>query len=141
MRAAAWNQAQVTDASILVVICGDMLAHRRQPERYWATAPEPVRERSVRSIVHAYDGNPQLQRDEIMRSGGIAAQTMMLAAKGMGLDTCALAGFNFEKVGELIRLPEDYQICMMVAVGKPLKPAYARGGQLPLDEVMLRDHF
>ena len=95
----------------------------------------------VPMIVGAYDGKPQLQRDEIMRSGGIASQTLMLAAKAKGLDTCPMVGFDFEEVAKIIRLPEDHAICMMVSVGKALTPARGRGGQLPLDEVMFKDRF
>lgn len=141
LRAAAWNQAQVSEASMVVVICGDRLAAEREPERYYSEVAEEKRRRIVPTVVKAYQGKEQLQRDEIMRSGGIAAQTLMLAAKGMGLDTCAMVGFDFAKVAELIHLPQDHEICMMVTVGKALQPARPRSGQLPLDEVMLWDRF
>jgi nitroreductase len=39
IRAAAWDQAQVTDASELLVLCFDTRAWARQPERYWRNAP------------------------------------------------------------------------------------------------------
>jgi nitroreductase len=76
-----------------------------------------------------------------MRSAGIAAQTIMLAAKDMGYDTCPMIGFDLDKVADLIHLPEDHLIAMMITVGKAVKPAFVRGGQLKLSDVMLRNEF
>jgi nitroreductase len=76
-----------------------------------------------------------------MRSCGFAAQTIMLAAKAMGYDTCPMEGFDFAKVGKLINLPSDHIISMMVVVGKKAKDAGPRGGQLPLSDIVFEDHF
>ena len=140
MRAAAWNQAQVTDASIWVILCADLKAHARKPERYWHTASPEVARMMVQ-MMGMYEGREQLQRDEALRSCGMAAQTIMLAAKAMGLDSCPMAGFDFEAVGKLINLPSDHVIAMAIAVGKAIQPARPRGGQLPLDEIMVFDRF
>ncbi len=141
LRAAAWNQAQVTDASIVVLICADLKAWAKQPERYWANAPEDVRNYLVPMIGSFYEGREQVQRDEAMRSVGIAAQTLMLTAKDMGYDSCPMIGFDPVKVAEIIKLPKDHVIGMMVTVGKALKPARERSGQLKLDEVILKNGF
>ena len=42
IRAVAWDQAQVTDASELPVICFDNRAWDREPARYWRNAPQEV---------------------------------------------------------------------------------------------------
>ncbi|MGF1451070.1 MAG: nitroreductase family protein [Opitutales bacterium] len=141
LRTAAWNQAQVTDASALILICGDLRAYARHPERYFAEAPPEVAAKLVPQIVKFYDGKPQLQRDEVMRSAGIAGQTLMLAAKDMGYDTCPMIGFDPEKVAEIVNLPEDYVIGFLVTIGKAVKPAWARPGTLPREEIVFRDRF
>jgi len=74
MRAASWNQAQVTDASVVLVLCADLHAWKKDPAK-------------------------------------------------------------------IINLPQDHIIVMMVVVGKALKAANPRGGQLALDEVTVNDHF
>lgn len=140
LRDAAWNQDQVTDASIWVIVCADLKAHAKAPERYWRTAPADVAQTMVR-MMGMYEGREQLQRDEALRSCGMAAQTIMLAAKAMGYDSCPMAGFDFAAVGKLIKLPHDHLIALAIAVGKALLPARERGGQLPLDEVMVFDRF
>ncbi|MBP7864636.1 MAG: nitroreductase family protein [Acidobacteria bacterium] len=141
IRAAAWDQAQVTDASLLVVLCADLNAWRKAPERYWRDAPPPVREFILPAIHAYYDGKPQVQRDETMRSCGIAGMALMLAAKEMGYDSCPMDGFDFEAVGKLIGLPADHVIAFMVAVGRGTKAAWPKPGQLPADEVVITDRF
>jgi nitroreductase len=141
LRAAAWNQAQVTDACFTLLICADLKAPFKEPGRYWKDAPPEAQEKLVPMIPGFYKDKEQLQRDEAMRSCGIAAQTVMLAAKAMGYDTCPMIGFDAKKVAELIHLPEDHVIGMMITVGKAAKPAQPRPGQLPLEEVMIRDRF
>ena len=140
LRAAAWNQAQVTDASVWVILCADLLSFKKNPERYWSTAPPEVTKMMVQ-MLGMYEGREQLQRDEALRSCGMAAQTIMVAAKALGYDSCPMGGFDFEAVGRLINLPPDHMICLAVAVGKALQPARPRGGQLPLEDVMVFDRF
>jgi len=88
-----------------------------------------------------YRGRDQVQRDEAMRSCGIVAQTLMLAAKSMGYDSCPMDGFDFDKVAELIHLPDDHVIAMFVTIGKGTQEAWPRGGQLDLDEVVIENRF
>ncbi len=141
IRAVAWDQAQVTDASLFIVLCADLKAWEKEPERYWRNAPAEVSDFLVPAIDNYYRGRDQVQRDEAMRSCGIAAQTLMLAATDMGYDSCPMDGFDFSAVGKLINLPEDHVIAMFVAIGKGIKEAMPRGGQLPLDEVVIQNRF
>ena len=117
IRAVAWDQAQVTEASLLIVVCADMQAWNKDTSRYWRNAPKEVQDFLVPAIVEYYRDKPQPQRDETMRSTGIAAQTLMLSAKAMGYDSCPMVGFDFDKVGELINLPKDHVISMLISVG------------------------
>lgn len=141
IRAVAWDQAQVTDASLLLVLCADLKAWERDPKRYWDNAPEEVQDFMAGSIDHYYRDREQVQRDEAMRSAGIAAQTIMLAAKAMGYDSCPMDGFDYDAVGQLINLPSDHVIAMFVVVGKAVEPARPRPTQLQRSEVVILDRF
>lgn len=141
IREAGFNQAQITDASLLLVVCADVEAWKKDPARYWVDAPQAVSETMVGMIGPFHEGREQLQRDEAMRSIGMAMQTLMLAAKGMGLDSSPMIGFEHEKVAELINLPAGYALGPMLAIGKKVKDAQPRGGQLPLTEVVVTDRF
>ncbi len=141
IRTVAGDQAQVTDASLLVVLCADVKSWEKSLKRYWREAPAEINDFMVPTIDSYYRGREQVQWDEAMRSCGIAAQTLMLAAKGMGYDTCPMDGFNFDAVGQLINLPDDHTIAMFVTIGKAVREAWPRGGQLPLESVTVTDRF
>ncbi len=141
LRAIAWDQAQVTDSALLFVITGDLLAWDKDPARYMVNYPADISETYVPLIKDFYRGREWQQRDEIMRSAGIAAQTIMLAATSMGYDSCPMIGFDSDAVGKLINLPEDHAVCMMLAIGKGTAPARPKGGYLPDEEVFIKDRF
>lgn len=140
-RAVGWNQAQFTDCSVIVLICGDRKAYAQDTERYWANSPKETQDALVGMIRGYYDAHEPERRDENLRSGGMAAMTVMLAAKAMGLDSCPMSGFDFAKAAELVHLPAEHDIVMAVTVGKALEPARGRGGQVPLAEVCFRNSF
>jgi len=141
IRDVAWDQAQVTDASLLLVLCADLQAWNKEPDRYWRGAPQPVQDFLVPAIDHYYRGRERVQRDEAMRSCGIAAQTLMLSARAMGYDSCPMDGFDFDAVAKLINLPSDHVIAMMLAIGRKTQDTWPRPGQLSLTEVMRIDRF
>ena len=141
IRAVAWDQAQVTDASLLIILCADLSSWKNDPARYWRNAPAPVQDILVPAIGQYYQGREQVQRDEGMRSCGMAGMTLMLAAKAMGYDSCPMDGFDFDAVAKLIRLPDDHVISFMVAIGKGTQAAWPKPGQLGYDEVVVSNTF
>jgi nitroreductase len=141
IRELAGDQAQITDASLLIILCADLKAWERDPARYWKGAPNDVQDYMVPATDAYYRNKDQVQRDEAMRSCGIAAQTLMLAAMSMGYESCPIIHFDFEKVAELINLPEDHVITMIMVIGKGTKDALPRSGRLALDEVVIQNSF
>jgi nitroreductase len=141
IRKVSWDQSQVTDASLLIVLTGDLMAWNKDPKRYWKNAPEKVQDYLIPAIFDYYHGKPQVQRDEVMRSCGMAAMNLMLAAKDLGYDSCPMDGFDFEQVSKLLELPEDHIPAMFVAIGKSMQEPWPRPGQLTLEEIVKYNHF
>ena len=141
IRAVSWMQPQITDASVLIVVCADTNAWKKDPHRYWRNASPDVREGILEAINSYYDGREQVQRDEVMRSCGIAAQTIMLAAKSMGYDSCPMDLSDFEEIAKLINLPHDHAIAMFIAIGKGIRDPWPRAGQLSMEEIVKFDYF
>ncbi|MEO1522308.1 MAG: nitroreductase family protein [Cyanobacteria bacterium J06633_2] len=135
------DQAQMTDASLLVLFTADMKAWQKSPERYWANAPKEVADLLVGWMGPFHEGREWLQRDEAQRSIGMAMQTLMLAAQELGYQSCPMIGFDIEKVAELINLPNDHVMGPMVAIGKGTKGAWPKPGQLSLEEVVVENSF
>lgn len=141
VRALGNNQSQITDSSLLVLMTADTKAWAKEPQRYWKDAPKEVSDLLVGWMGPFHDGREWLQRDEAQRSIGMAMQTLMLAAKSMGYDSCPMIGFDIEKVAELVKLPSDHVMGPLVAIGRGIKPAQPKGGQLELSEVLIENTF
>lgn len=135
------DQAQMTDASLLVLFTADVKAWNKEPERYWKNAPKEVAELLVNWMGPFHAEKEWLQRDEAQRSIGMAMQTMMLAAQEMGYESCPMIGFDHEKVAELINLPAFHVIGPMVAIGKGTEKPWPKPGQVPLDELVVDNSF
>ena len=138
---AARNQAQPLDGSLVILLCGNMNAWKDDPMRYWKNHPLEKQEHVKEAMHKKYSDSPQNRRDEAIRSCGFAAQTIMLAAKQMGLDSCPMVGFEYDELAKIINLPDDHIIVMMIVVGKAASPAAERGGQLSFDDVVFENKF
>lgn len=135
------DQAQMTDASLLVLFTADIKAWQKNPERYWVNTPKEVSDLLVNWIGPFHEGRDWLQRDEAQRSIGIAMQTLMLVAQDMGYESCPMIGFDIDKVAELVKLPKDHIMGPMVAIGKGVKDPWPKPGQLPLEEIVFENAF
>ena len=135
------DQAQMTDASLLILFTADVKAWQKKPERYWVNAPKEVSDLLVNWMGPFHEGREWLQRDEAQRSIGMALQTLMLVAEDMGYQSCPMIGFDIEKVAEIVNLPEDYIMGPMVAIGKGIKETWPKPGQLSLDEIVFENTF
>ncbi|MBX2811903.1 MAG: nitroreductase family protein [Myxococcales bacterium] len=135
------DQSQMTDASLLILLTADVKAWTKDPARYWKNAPKEVSDLLVGWMGPFHEGRQWLQRDEAQRSIGMAAQTIMLAAKSMGYESCPMIGFDIDEVAKLINLPDDHVMGPMVAIGRGTKEPWPKPGQLSLDEVVIENRF
>ncbi len=138
---AARNQSQPSDGSLVIVLCGNLNAWNENPLRYWRNSTSEKQEHVQNALRVKYAESPQNQRDEAIRSCGFAGQTIMLAARQMGLDSCPMVGFEYDELAKIINLPDDHLIVLMIVVGKAAEPANPRGGQLAKDEVVFKNTF
>ena len=60
LRQAAWNQAQVSDASMVLIVCVDVKSHAKDTLRYWKNAPKETADYLVNAIGNFYDNKPQV---------------------------------------------------------------------------------
>ncbi|MEM6413623.1 MAG: nitroreductase family protein [Pseudomonadota bacterium] len=135
------DQAQITDASLLILMTADTKAFEKDPQRYWANAPKEVADLLVNWMGPFHDGREWLQRDEAQRSIGMAMQNIMLAATAMGYASCPMIGFEIEEVANLIDLPKDHVMGPLVAIGKGTKDPWPKPGQIPLSELIVENTF
>lgn len=138
---AAYNQPQILSSCVFFVITADTKAWTKNPERCWQNAPQEVQDYILKSIPPFHKARPHIERDEAIRSGALTAMTLMLAAKGLGYDSCPMIGFEEPKVRELIRLPDDHVVVMLLPIGKGVKPPLPKPGFIPMEEFLYTDSF
>ncbi len=52
---------------------------------------------------------------------GIAAQSIMLGAVGLGFGGCMLSSIKREKLRDALHIPDQYEILLVLALGKPIE--------------------
>ncbi|MDC8757749.1 nitroreductase family protein [Janthinobacterium fluminis] len=130
LKAVSYNQQKVVDAAVTFIICGTLAAHEGleralQPAVDAGIMARSVSETWVAMAKGSHPSQPQLQRDEAMRSASLAAMTLMLAAEGMGLVSGAMSGFDAAGVAREFGLGAAEVPVMLVTVG------YAAPGNWP----------
>lgn len=122
LRSLAWDQAKITDAAVTFILCGQLPSHGTVTERlrpavdagYMSEAVTQAWERAAQGI---YADNPQMRRDEAIRSATLGAATLMLAAEAHGLASCPMVGFDAVAVARDFALAEDEIPVLLLAVG------------------------
>ena len=142
IREASWNQEQVTDAAATIVVAVDPHAFHHGAD-IWGKSevPDQVKKLFSEMIPGFYGGKPDLMRDEALRSCGMAAMTLMVAAEGMGWQTCPMIGFDPQRVSEIVKLKAPSFPGMLITLGKAdsSKPTGARPYRRPLSDFVSLD--
>ncbi len=116
-----FNQSWANKSAVLVlVISHKVFEHNGKP-----------------SVTHSFDT-------------GAAWQNLALEGSARGLVTHGMQGFDYEKAKEVCRVPDDYQVEAMIAIGKKGKkealPAEAQEKEAPsmrkpLSEIVMKGVF
>lgn len=123
LRATAFNQAKVEEASAMIVACGDadgwrngdldeMLRLGRE-----GGMPESYVEQAKENIPNYLSNHPNLPM-WLNRHVMIAFTHMLLMAEALGYDTAQIEGYEEEKVREALKLPLSYHVVSLLAIGR-----------------------
>jgi nitroreductase len=139
------NRQRVVDASVVFVILGDLEAHRSLPEilEQSVKAGSLARETAdlwISTANQLYGAQPQLAREEAVRSVSLAAMVLMLSACNRGFTSCPI-GFASDQLREILRTGERYTPLMMIAVGRNASNSQKRRPRLPLSQILSFDEF
>ena len=141
LKALAYGQQKVHDASVIFIICGTLAAHKQlakilKPSVDAGIMEQHVADGWVDQATRIHANNPTLQRDEAIRSASLAAMTLMLAAEGMGLASGAMIGFDMEGLAREFRLTSDDVPAIMVTIGYPVTGNWPQKSRRPISEVL-----
>lgn len=141
LKSAAFGQQKVVDASVTFIICGTLAAHGHlraalQPSVDANIMEQRVADAWVAQATASHEDDSVLQRDEAVRSASLAAMTLMLAAQDMGLGSCAMGGFDAERVIQEFELSVTELPVVIVAVGHPEISNWPQKPRKPLPEIL-----
>ena len=138
LQAVCFNQPQVGDASVVVVILAkiadlhpdtdyiETLMAREYPGAALAPALANYRDFHANTDVKAWS----------ISQFHIAAANMMTAATAVGLDSCAIGGFLADRVKKILAIDDGrYEIALILPLGYCAEPAPEKQ-RLPLAELV-----
>ncbi|MDR0137716.1 nitroreductase family protein [Metabacillus idriensis] len=134
----AYNQSQITEASAVVAILGDLEANKNTDQVYSPLVEagfmkEEIKDTLAGQINGAYQ-NPVFARDAAFSNASLAAMQLMLTAKAKGYDTCAIGGFNAQQLSETFKIEDRFVPVMLISIGKAAKPAH-QSSRISIDEL------
>lgn len=141
LQALAFGQPQVGEAALTFIVCGRLAAYRGlaaalAPSREAGLMPAELLERWVEQASQAHESDPQLQRDEAVRSASLAGMTLMLAAQGLGLASGPLGGFDAAGVAREFGLAPEELPVLLITVGHARADNWPQKPRKPLAQVL-----
>jgi len=128
LRKCAFNQPKVEEASIVLIIIANPNAVEENLDRVVESMIEkgyikPEAVETVRKMPYnLYDKKDTLKRKLFaVKNTAFFGMSLMAAARGLGLESHAMDGFDEAMVKKEFDIPEDRIIPLLLAVGYPVK--------------------
>ena len=134
------QQEKVRNAAVTFIVCGQLPRHGQLAERLSRFVAaghmsEPMAA-GWQAGANAMYADPQVARDEAIRSATMGAATLIYAAEAMGLVSSAMLGFEAQAVMREFALEHDEIPVMLVAVGRSAPGNWPQKPRRPLAEVL-----
>ena len=149
LREAAFDQAKITEAPVVVVATA--------PREGWRDhADEIIRTKAARTGRDLADDSAKLAKmknsafqfiDKLPREVWLTRQVMiaftylMLGFEALGWQTAPMEGFDAESVRSALELPDDTEVVALLAVGRGTDSAMLHPGRLPIDRIAFDDVY
>ena len=145
LRACAFNQPNVSEAPVVVIVLGylrawetDLDAMLEQRVALGAATPESAaetRRRATDKLSRVADLGSWA-----LRSAMIAVGMMLLAAESLGVASAPMEGFDPSRIKDVFGVPDDHVVCALVALGYALETD-PFPGRFGLEHVCYEEHF
>lgn len=124
LRNCAFNQPKVEEASVILIIIADPVALEENLERVfdsWESLGymKPEMRDVYKNMVYQLQGEPTSIKRKFfaIKNTALFAMNLMIAARGFGLETHPMDGFEEECIKKEFNIPDDKIIPMIVALG------------------------
>jgi nitroreductase len=145
LQAAAYNQAKVGQAPVVIIALG-------MKEEWKRTAEEVFREGAARGA-----GNPDTWRQYMEGALGFLSQmpmdvwvnrhtmiaftTLMYAAEAYGFDTAPMEGFDPAAIKREFGVPDEAEVVALLAIGRAAEPDKVYPGRFPLERIFFSERY
>lgn len=138
---ATYEQPQILEASAIFIVSGEQEAYKDAERRLGLSVQANIIPASIQkgwsaAALELHQENPQLRRDEAIRSASLSAMLLMIGAQAMGLQTGAMGGFDPEAVHREFGLAADAIPVMLVTVGKAREGNWSQKVRRPVAEIL-----
>jgi nitroreductase len=124
LRQCAFNQPKVEESSVVLIVVADPGALEENIERMLDSWQElgymkPDMRNAYKEMANnLYGAGDSLKRKFFaVKNTSLFAMNLMIAAKGLGLDTHPMDGFDEDCIKKEFNIPKDKIIPMLIAVG------------------------
>ena len=122
LRAASWNQEQITTCSHLFIFCAnkDIEAQIKALEKLMLSTkvPEQTVKEYVEVVQGAFKNMPEDKKlSWAQRQVYIALENALLGAKASGFDSCPMEGFDAEAYAKILELPKNLVPTVVCPIG------------------------
>ncbi|MBO1515282.1 nitroreductase family protein [Metabacillus bambusae] len=128
----AFNQQQVVEASVLIVMLGDYQAFDKDniikihEEGFQAGYfNEELRDFLANAAINYYaDKSNEDLKLELTRDVSLASMSLILLANEAGFETITMSGYNSKHLKEALTISDRYLDVMLIAIGKGTKAGH-----------------
>jgi len=122
LREVAWDQPKVTDSAVLFAVLGNTHVTEKLSESMNLATDAKIVEPEIQewfetNATNFYKDQPQLSRDEALRSGSYLAMSLMLAGQEKGYGSGPMIGFDAQRVAEILKVPKSYVVTVLISMG------------------------
>ena len=123
-----WEIVVVRDPGKKKALSELLVPERNPAKRAVAEAPVVLAVCGRKGISGFYKGRPVTDKgDWLMFDVALAVQNISLAAHALGLGTVIVGALDHEKASELLGLPEDVELVVLMPLGRPAERPEAPG--------------
>lgn len=141
LKGLAYGQQKVEDAAVVFIVSGLLKPQELIENSLKASADNDILtteviEGWIGAVNSMYSENPEMQRDEAVRTASLASMNLMLAAQSMGFVSCPMIGFDPNGVKNTFSLPENAVPVMLIPVGFAAEGNWPQKPRLAVHEVL-----
>lgn len=134
------NQLQLETSSAMIIVLTDLNKFSEANYIFDEAVknnimPESVRQDQLKKIDHI---TKHVTKEKILQDGlldaGLFSMQLMLVAKSYGYDTCAIGGFNKDKLKEEFKLEDNLEPALIISIGKNDEEGYP-SYRLPINKI------